>query len=715
MNLSLIESLNKAEPRGRRPRTGVAAADALIQLWCLRILTPLGGWTKLADTARLAETDETLLELLALRDWLTQRFGDASPEADALKSELAPRLRLAHETAERQAARASFPDALNANLAGLGEIMALSRADKALVGFSVLLRSDRRLRDCAELLGALAPDRIHQVLSHLLELPEDEIRAALAGHALLNRSGLLTMERAKYASLGGSLSLLSHEFTERMLTEQRELLDIFRGVILPCDPPSLTLDDYPHVKRDLDILHPYLRNALANTRQGVNIFIHGAPGTGKSQLARVLATKLGCGLHEIASEDEYGEPNAGYARLCALYSAQRLLGRQRAMILFDEVEDVFHAFEDNTGLSVAQRHKAWMNRMLEQNPVPTIWVSNRIDHLDAAFIRRFDLVLEIPVAPRRHRESMIRTLAAGLIDDATATRLAESTQLTPAVLARAATVLRSIQHEPLDKQLPETFARLVEATLNAQGCRPLPPANIISPAGEYDTQMVHCTSDLAAIAAGLAKTRMGRLCLYGPPGTGKTAYGRWLAEQLDAPLHVHRVSDLMSAYLGETEKAIAQAFARAEADGAVLMIDEVDSFLRDRQQAQRSWEATQVNEMLTRMESFSGVFIATTNLMRDLDPAALRRFDFKLRFDWLRPEQAGRLLERLSALLELTPPSESMLASLSALPCLTPGDFSAMARRHRIQPFADTAELVSALAAEIALKPESSQRRAGFV
>jgi SpoVK/Ycf46/Vps4 family AAA+-type ATPase len=105
-------------------------------------------------------------------------------------------------------------------------------------------------------------------------------------------------------------------------------------------------------------------------------------------------------------------------------------------------------------------------------------------------------------------------------------------------------------------------------------------------------------------------------------------------------------SDLISKWVGDSEKAIAAAFRQAEREGALLMIDEVDSFLRDRDGAQHSWELTRVNEMLTRMESFPGVFIASTNLMEGIDAAALRRFDLKLRFGYLAPEQAATMLAR---------------------------------------------------------------------
>jgi transitional endoplasmic reticulum ATPase len=75
----------------------------------------------------------------------------------------------------------------------------------------------------------------------------------------------------------------------------------------------------------------------------------------------------------------------------------------------------------------------------------------------------------------------------------------------------------------------------------------------------------------------------------------------------------------------------------------VLLLDEADSFLQDRTLAHCQWEVTEVNELLTQMEAFDGLFICATNLLDRLDPAALRRFGLKLEFLALRPEQASSL------------------------------------------------------------------------
>ncbi len=74
-------------------------------------------------------------------------------------------------------------------------------------------------------------------------------------------------------------------------------------------------------------------------------------------------------------------------------------------------------------------------------------------------------------------------------------------------------------------------------------------------------------------------------------------------------------------------------------------------FLSDRRDAQRNWEVTQVNEFLTQMESFDGIFICTTNLMERLDQASLRKFAFKVKFDYLtKPQRISMFRQKLTRL-----------------------------------------------------------------
>lgn len=132
----------------------------------------------------------------------------------------------------------------------------------------------------------------------------------------------------------------------------------------------------------------------------------------------------------------------------------------------------------------------------------------------------------------------------------------------------------------------------------------------------YDPELINCDANLLQIAEGIRQHGNARLCLFGVPGTGKSAYVRWLADYLEKPLLVKRGSDLLSKWVGETEKNIERIFREVQEEQEILLIDEVDSFLQDRNFSQHSWEITAVNEMLTRMEVYDGVFIASTNRFR---------------------------------------------------------------------------------------------------
>jgi len=148
------------------------------------------------------------------------------------------------------------------------------------------------------------------------------------------------------------------------------------------------------------------------------------------------------------------------------------------------------------------------------------------------------------------------------------------------------------------------------------------------------------------------------------------------------------------------------------------LLDEADSFLRDRKNSRHSWETTQVNELLVQMENFKGIFICSTNLMNDLDAAALRRFDFKLEFTYLKTEQAWKLLKGFlgDVITPLSPRKNGVLKKqLSALEFLTPGDFAAVKRKLTVMGEMDNVELfIQELKAEVGFKNEDSHRSIGF-
>ncbi len=702
-----------------------------LRLWILRILVPLsvhkdflmddgfhsdevatmiglGHWIE-AGCDQWPDTP-TRQRISSYADEDGERYASGYDRKQVLKE-----LRKLHAGAEGHVHKCNAVSPLTVNIDRISELVGLSAVESAVLRFVVTLHSNNALSIAALLLGNLTTSRLLSSLCTVLVVEEDAMRQALSASGALCRSGLLTVERNGPESMDQKLQLLSHHFADYIVTAETQPLDLLRDTVAPSPAAQLAMADFAHVQESLRTLLPYLRHVQQTMRKGVNIYIYGPPGTGKTELARTLAATLGCDLFQVSSEDEEGDSITATRRLKAFRVAQSMLAARKAMLVFDEAEDVFDDGQSFFGpKSTAQTHKAWINRMLEDNSVPTLWLSNGVSSLDPAFVRRFDMVIELPIAPRKQRQRIMQAVCGDVADDAVLARMADSCALAPAVAARAASVVRGIAPELGPQQTSKAFEQLVNATLQAQGHAQIVRNDPSRLPAWYSPQALNADADLAKIAHGLQRTRQGRLALYGPPGTGKTAYGRWIAQELDAPLVVRRGSDLMSMWVGESEKQIAQAFRDAERESAVLLIDEVDGFLQDRRNASRSWEVTQVNEFLTQMENFSGLFIASTNLLTGLDQAALRRFDIKVKFNYLLPEQAWAMLVAQCAALELSAVCDALRPALARLRNLTPGDFAAVARQHRFSPLATASELVAALQQECALK-EDTQAAIGFV
>ena len=684
--------------------------SALERLWALRLLVPLGALKRL-----VTETIGNHEAFIAV--------GAGDPALDQLNDvdrykRLVPRVTALWRKAEASADRATPPEVLTVNLKKLGATLGLDGTDIQLLQWACLVASSPMLAEIAGSIGNVAAGAAMAALAKVLDLPLVQVQRALARGGTLAHSGLLRLEMGDRQRLHEKIQLLSPEFVDAIATPDVAPLQLIRGSVRPGLQPTLSLQDFPHLEPDLASLRPYLRQALDERNAGVNVLFYGPPGTGKTELARVLARDLGSELLEVVSEDDDGDLITAAQRVQAYNAAQRLLARSRSLVLFDECSDAFA----DSGPGSWSRHlgrplrggKGWFNQTLERNPVPTFWLTNDVSTMDPSLLRRFDIVVEMGVPPRAVRHKIARSCCGAVASPETVDLLADSEALAPAVMTRAASVMSQLAAEGAAQSTDATLLRLVNQTLRVQGHAEVRAKDPTRLPEIYEPSLVNADTDLVALQQGIRRAGAARLCLYGPPGTGKSAYARWLARELGRPLHLRRASDLISMWVGQTEKNIAKAFREAEQEGAVLVLDEVDGFLRDRRSAQRSWEVTEVNEMLTQMESFAGVFVATTNLMEDLDPASLRRFDLKARFDHLRPQQSSELLLRHCQALQLDGPSEEDIGRISQLATLTPGDFAAVVRRHAFQPLATAGAMLDALAAECSLK-SGGRQGIGFV
>jgi transitional endoplasmic reticulum ATPase len=462
----------------------------------------------------------------------------------------------------------------------------------------------------------------------------------------------------------------------------------------------LTRQDFADHARAFDLIVRLLAGALRSKARGVNVLIHGPPGTGKTELARSVAAAAGASLFAVGEADDEGDEPNRYERLHALKRAQRVLARGGdALLLFDEMEDLFADVAMTAGGGRRAGSKIFINRLFEENPVPTLWTSNAADGVDAAHLRRMSFILRMD-HPSPKARARIVARAAEAEGAAGAAGLLPLAVREPEAASVARIALRTAALAGGGAEDAEATGRSL--ILGLRGRRALPPATVN---GALDLSLYEADPPIAPLIDRLSAPGSPSdfsLLLTGPPGTGKTALAAHLAERLDRPLAVKRTSDLLSKWVGETEANIAEAFAAAREEGAVLLFDEADSLLLDRGDAQHSWEITQVNELLTWMDAHPLPFVAATNFARRLDPAALRRFVFKI---GLRPLSAEAAARAWRLFFGAAPP-----AGLEELGGLTPGDFAVVKRQLRYRKAPRPHEILALLEAEVRAKPERASK-----
>jgi SpoVK/Ycf46/Vps4 family AAA+-type ATPase len=622
------------------------------------------------------------------------------------------------------------------NIDALAGLLQLNPAERALLLYGTLARYQRDLRGLLVEFKVSSAQEAYAAIAAVAGVDARDVAEALRAGSRLERVGMVENLISEHNITDlADLMKVSEQLPPVLMREYPQPADLMAVFTRPATKSELTLNDFAFVDEDAQVLCALLRHAVARKEAGVNVLLYGPPGTGKTELAKVCAAAAGLELYEVEYADRDGHSLSGRDRYRSLQISQVFLkGGRDVVLLFDEVEDVFPPISseaaqliarmDSTdagagGMSGSVSGKAWVNQILETNPVPVIWVTNRIEQIDPAFRRRFQYHLQLKSPPPGAREALVaRALGGAPVGAAFVARLAERRGLTPAQIR---TAVRFAQLAGGDNADREGFEQLVQRQLgNAdkalgsggeRGARPVVTA--------YDLSLLNVESrfEVPRIVEALRRRGHGSLCFHGAPGTGKTALAEHIAAALQRPLMIRQTSDIASKYVGETEANMARMFEEAQAESAVLLLDEADSFLRSRRLAERHYEVSEVNEMLQGMERFGGVFICTTNLFDDLDEAALRRFTFKLRFHMLRAEQRERMFVAEALGGDASRLGDAQRARLAALDQLVPGDFAAVKRQVDILGEAfEPDEFLSQLEGEHRVKPEVRQRRGiGFV
>jgi transitional endoplasmic reticulum ATPase len=411
------------------------------------------------------------------------------------------------------------------------------------------------------------------------------------------------------------------------------------------------------------------------------VLLYGPPGTGKTLIARVVAAETNAAFFNINGPEVinkfYGESES---RLRSVF--QEAQKRAPSIIFIDEI-DALAPRRAETGGEVERRIVgqllALMDGMASRGQVMVIGATNQPNALDPALRRpgRFDREIALRVPDVRGRMEILRihSREAALANDIDFARLA---QLTPGFVgADLEALCREAAMIALRRVLPyidyqrgyipyETLVNLSITMADFQAAlREVEPSTTrevyveVSETSWDDIGGMEKTKDMLTEAVewplrypevySNAKVEPPRgVLLAGPPGSGKTLIARALANQCEASFISIKGPELLSKWVGESEKGIREIFRRAkQAAPCIVFFDEIDALAPRRSGGEIDGQVGNrvIAQLLTEMDGIEGregvIVLAATNRPELIDPALLRpgRFDMVVELAYPNEEE----------------------------------------------------------------------------
>ncbi len=435
-----------------------------------------------------------------------------------------------------------FLEILYHNIKLLSDAMKLNSYEEMIMEFLIILDQYDILKSCTDLLGStLNTNQAKHILSIILDIPKDAVDEAFLPTSIFYKSNLIELSLYHLCSLSECFDVGDVDFCTNMLNQKSDLFHIFQNSIIPTQSPTLDLKDFDHIAKQRDMIVSYLRKSIKSQSSGINILIYGVPGVGKSEFVALLAKKLGLRLLQIAHQTTFSRAIETKFRWRAYKTAQQIFADSKNLILYDEAEDIF---ERNRSFfsTKKQQNKAWINNILETNRIPTIWITNDIDSVDDAIVRRFDIVLEMPIPNRKKREEIIKKSLSGMLSDDEIKSISSSKYIAPAIISRAAKVAGHLDK----RKQPDAIKYMINSTLKAQGYEQITTKNREITSKFYDLSFINSQIDLKKLTDGIIKNGSAKICIYGASGTGKSAYAKYIATKANKGYIIKSGSDLLS-------------------------------------------------------------------------------------------------------------------------------------------------------------------------
>jgi transitional endoplasmic reticulum ATPase len=438
---------------------------------------------------------------------------------------------------------------------------------------------------------------------------------------------------------------------------------------------SVTYDDVggleEELKRVREIIELPLKHPELFDRLGIDapkgVLLYGPPGTGKTLIAKAVASESGANFYSIQGP-EIMSKYYGQSEEKLREKFEEAEKTAPSIIFIDEIDSIAPKREEVTG-ETERRVVAQMLTLMDglggRGQVIVIGATNREDAIDPALRRpgRFDREIEIgvPTLSGRKEIMQIHTRGMPLAEDVDLDMLANVTHgyvgADLASLAREAAMKCLRRHIPevdLDKPVPPAVLETMRVTQTdfRDALREVEPSAMREVAVEIPNVGWDDVGGLEEIKRLLKEmielplqdpqryTRLGirpgrGVLLYGPPGTGKTLLARAVANECKVNFINVKGPEIMSKWVGESEKAIRQIFKKAkQVAPAIVFLDEIDAIAPRRGTSNESNVTERmVNQLLTSMDGFEALgrvtVMAATNRPDMVDPALLRpgRFD----------------------------------------------------------------------------------------
>jgi transitional endoplasmic reticulum ATPase len=601
------------------------------------------------------------------------------------------------------------------------ECLGLNPVDRQIIQFYYLKSANPQIESLVEQKSIL---EIPDFLSTLFGCSIHEVQTSLKQNSILIQNELL-----EFNYKGWEISDTLNQF----ILGLESIDEILNGVTLDSDP-TFPLSSFSPTSLDKQIIQN-----LIQSNEPFHVLIYGPPGTGKTEFVRAIAQSMNQKLVVIGINEEGDEFRKKGSRLRRKFMLHYAIRQERfkdCLFLFDEADELFQKKDIYSqfffgGFRDTKVDKLWGIEFLEKSNSKVFFIMNEGDQIVEPLKRRFDCILQFTEATAKDRELFWNYKVKGnslekVLSQEDIKALSFKYPLDAGGISQCLkTFEKIIQPEEFHQKqkLQEKLNYLLtNHTIQVKNTSP----KKVSFKNKYNPDLLNTDFELNTLIEILQEANDSlyhpdtshSLCLlfYGIPGTGKTEFVHYLGKILNREIIHKRASDLFSKWVGDTEKNISSAFQEASQKKSILFFDEADSFLQDRIHLQNRFEVSSVNEVLTQMEGFPGIFIASTNLIDQLDRAALRRFSFKIRFHPLTREGKSSLFRIYFSELLKDSIEDKLIQDLQEIQDLTPGDFASVRNRMVYRKFHPNLqwEILSNLRQEVELKTRDRKNQIGF-